>query len=50
MAKWLWRAVLLAMCAGLIGACASSGAAGEPEQKQQDDHRRDSPFYVPFSA
>lgn len=50
MANWLWRAALLALCAGLIGACASSGGASAPEQKQPDDRRRDSPFYVPFSA
>jgi len=50
MAKCLWRALLLTLCAGLIGACASSGAADQPGDKQQDDRRRDSPFYVPFSA
>lgn len=49
MAKWLWRAVLLALCAGLLAGCASSGGA-EREDKQPNDHRRDSPFYVPFSA
>lgn len=49
MAQWLWRSAALALISCLLGACASSGA-GDDSNQHQPDKRRDSPFYVPFSA
>lgn len=55
MPRWFWRgvALTLAICAcalaGLAG-CASSGQPQDSDRQKRDQQRRDSPFYVPFSA
>jgi hypothetical protein len=49
MARWLWHGAALVLVACMLGACASAGAPDDSDQRQHD-HRRDSPFYVPFSA
>jgi len=49
MARWFWRGAALALIGCLLAACASPGAPDDSNQRQPDK-RRDSPFYVPFSA
>jgi hypothetical protein len=45
--------LLLVLAAGAVGlstGCASKGGPEDDERFRQEEQRRDSPFYTPFSA